>query len=165
MSYLRHEAACAWRVCACIDWTFCFLFQDSNPSPCGGPFEATTCRFFCALVIPFYPDTQDLHRFSLFLSIERYVAACRNRPNALLEAVQRTFGQVGLVQCYKVPCVLASAMSHWSCTAVVWDFCAFSKKQARAKFCSVVRQLCWLARMHRSTEINPNSSSYWLNLI
>lgn len=81
----------------------------------------------------------------------RSVAACRSTPNALLKVVQRIFARVGLMQFYGIPCVLASAVSqpHWFGTAVVWDLCVFSDKQARAKFCSAVRQLCWLARMQK----------------
>lgn len=60
----------------------------------------------------------------------------------LLKVAQKIFGQVGLAEYYKVPCVLASAVPHRSSTAVVWDFCALSKRQPRAKICSAVRQLC-----------------------
>lgn len=57
MSYLG-LAAYAWHVCAGIDWTFCFLFQNSNPSPWAGRtiWRNYLCFVlgFCALVIPLY---------------------------------------------------------------------------------------------------------------
>lgn len=145
MSYLG-LAAYAWHVCAGIDWTFCFLFQNSNPSPWAG---RTIWRNYPCFCVGFlcscnsFIHVQDVHRFC---PLKGCVTACRHRPNVLLKVVHRIFGQVGLVQCYKAPCVLASAVPRWSSTAVFWDFCALSKRQPQAKICSAVRQLCWLAK-------------------
>lgn len=65
MSYLG-LAAYAWHVCAGIDWTFCFLFQNSNPSPWAG---RTIWRNYPCFCVGFlcscnsFIHVQDVHRF------------------------------------------------------------------------------------------------------
>lgn len=154
--HVLFEIGCFCLACLCMRRLNFLLSlpRQQSQSLWGTIWSNSPCLFLCSCHSFFYPDTQDFHRFSLFLSLERYVPACRNRPNVLLKVIQRIFGQVGLVQYYKVPCVLASAVPHWSgyccCLGFLCSFQETGKGQILLS-CEATLLTCQeLCRMHRS---------------